>query len=582
MTSLASVVADPPSQQRESPRAWLRRQFGLRGHLLPLGILAVAVILIWSWPVWPDPQHLRLSNPGDAESFAFYLSWNVHALLSGADPFYTPNLYAPDGLDLGNSISIPSVSVLVGPVSLLFGGTAAYNVAFLVSILMAGFSVYLIARELTGTIVGSVIAGGLTIVSPYFVAHGLGHLNLMWIFGFPLVAYLVTRYVKGTLRAVWVSVGTALILLFTGGASTELLVTETVFAALALLIAVIFATRRERQRLLRSLIWLAVGGVAAALMLIPIVAAALRSGIPETVFNPPILYSSDLVNLVIPTRFVALDWFGGIRDGMPLLSNDAERSAFLGIPLIILIVVHVFRARSRLGWGLFAFGAAAIVASFGPALTVAGRQPLPFGLPWAIAEHIPGIDHALPGRFSAFAFVAACIVVADAWRRKTMPRWIVACVAIVTAAFMIPSNEAFPLPAPESAFVADGDLAEITRPGENVLVLPPGQWGPGMTWMDEMDFAFTMPTGNGGGATPPPALSDPVGSALWTQDLDFDWASQLPTWLDRTEVGLVVVDKDQPEWRRVIESALGAPQAVEDGVRIWHRGPDGWSEDAHE
>ena len=38
------------------------------------GIIAITVVLVWALPAFPDFAHLRLSNPGDSESFAYYLS----------------------------------------------------------------------------------------------------------------------------------------------------------------------------------------------------------------------------------------------------------------------------------------------------------------------------------------------------------------------------------------------------------------------------------------------------------------------------------------------------------------------------
>ncbi len=106
-------------------------------HLLSMLWLAVFTVGVWARPVLGGFGHLRLSNPGDSNAFEFYLAWNVHALVNGQDPFYTHVMYAPEGLDLGNAISIPGPSLLVAPVTLLFGGTAGYNVAFLLPIVLA-------------------------------------------------------------------------------------------------------------------------------------------------------------------------------------------------------------------------------------------------------------------------------------------------------------------------------------------------------------------------------------------------------------------------------------------------------------
>ena len=555
------------------PRGGLRelggRLVSRRSHLWPILVFVSAILVLWARPVLGDFGHLRLSNPGDSESFAFYLSWNVHAVANLMNPFFTPNLYAPGGLDLGNAISIPSVSLLVAPISAMWGGTAAYNAAVLISILLGALSVYLFARELTGSVVGSTMAGLLMVVAPYFVGHGLSHLNLMWIFGAPLIGYLLVRYAKHRLRWGWLVGWTALVLAFTGGASTELLVTETIFVAVGLVVAIIFGAATVRRRLLRATIWLAVGGGIAAIILIPVVLAALRAGIPDAVENSPALYSTELTNLVVPTRLVRFGWIDAYATvSQTWVSNTAESTAFIGIPLLVFLGVYAFAVRGQFPLAVASFGVVTLIASFGPHLTISGVATLP--MPWKLTESIPGLDHALPGRFSVFVFMAVCVLVADAWARRVLPRWIVMVFFAFSALLMVPNLHAmgFPTAAGDERIVSSGELAHLLHDGDNVLVLPAGQNGPGMQWMDELDFSFTMPTGNGGGANRPAALDDPVAEALWDQNLDFDWANTLKPYLTRNDVDVVIVEQGKTQWRDAVESALGPPERVR-GAWVW-------------
>jgi len=540
-----------------------------QGHLIPVVILIGVTLLVWLPPVAGDFGHLRLSNPGDSESFAYYLSWNVHAIFTGQDPFFTPNLYAPDGLDLGNAISLPYVSLLVSPIAAAFGGTAAYNVAFLLAVSLAAISIYLLARLLFGSIVGAVLAGSLMVVSPYLVGHALGHLNLLWIFGLPLLAYVALRFVRGELRGVWLLVWCALIVAFTAGASTELLVTQSLFAVLALVVALVFARPWLRSRLVRSLPWLAGGFAAGVVLAIPVILAALRSGLPELAGNPPDAYPADLTNFFAPTpvTLIGSEPFSGL---WPLWrGNAAENTAFIPASLWILLAAYAFAVRSRLSAAIAAFAGLSAVASFGPYLTIAGQQTVM--MPWRLAVEIPGVDHALPVRFSAFVFMAVLLLVAHAWARRVVPRAVTAVAVAVSAALLFPNFGVlqFPTPAPISEYVSSGRLGEDVEPGDNVLVLPAGQWGPGMRWQDETDFVFSMPTGNGGGAVRPDAFDDPVGLALWERDLGFDFDRTLVPYLERMGVDVVMVDEGHPEWLEIVRSALGREGTEEDGVWVF-------------
>jgi hypothetical protein len=524
---------------------------------------------VWGWPVLRDYGNLRLSTPGDAESFEYYLAWNVHALTHGMDPFFTPNLYAPDGLDLGNAISIPSVSLLVAPVTALFGGTAGYNTAFLLSIFFCALAVYLLAKELFGSVGGATLAGALTAVSPYVAGHALGHLNLMWVFGLPFLAYLVARSVRGRLRRRWLVVLVALTVAFTIGASTELFVTESVFACLALVVAVAAARAELRRRLVSTVPWLALGGVVGVLLASPVILAALRTGIPDTVANPPAAYPTDLTNLVAPTTVTLLgdSFFAGLRSGW--LGNGSENTGYIPITLMLLVGATVVVCRSRMTAGLTAFAGIALLFSFGPVLTIAGWQTVP--LPWTWAASLPGLNHALPSRFSAFVFMAVALLVAHAWAVRALPRWLVGAAATASCVLLLPhmSGWGMPVDASDPPFVSSGALAEQVREGENVLVLPVGQWGPGMRWVAELGFSFDMPTGNGGGAALPPALREPLGVALYVQDMGYDYRNQLLPYLHQVGVDLVIVDGDHPEWKTVMDEILPGAAEAEGGVWVY-------------
>ncbi|MBO0982808.1 hypothetical protein [Rathayibacter sp. SD072] len=570
--------AQAPDEERSGGSRWASREaIGRRSravvsrgsHLWPLLVLAAATTILWGRTALRDFGNLRLSNAGDSETFVYDLQWNVHALLTGQDLFLTPNLYAPTGLDLGNAISLPSVSILVAPVSLLFGGTTAYNVAFLLAIFLAAASVYLLARELTGSSIGSTLAGLLTVMSPYFTAHSLSHMNLMWIFGLPFLAYLTARYVRGRLHAALYTALIGLTIGFTAGASTELLMTSAVFGLVIYLVALVFVQPRWRSRLLRAFLWIVAGGLVGAVLSLPVVFAALRSGIPATPGNPPELYSTELTNLLVPTRLFA---FGEsyFQPVWPLwVGNDAENSAYIPLTLIALLAVTLLLVRNRSTGGLVVFAVIALVFSFGPYLTVAGRATVP--LPWIYTKEIVGIDHALPSRFSAFVFFALAVLVAVAWAE--LPRLRVLTAALVAGSLVLlqPSFAVlgFPVSTEPDEFVTSGSISDFVEPGDNVLVLPSGQNGPGMRWVAEEDFSFSMPTGGGGGAIKPPALDTPIGDALWRQDLGFDYAAALPSFIDEYGIDAIIVDDDHPEWVPVMENALGVAPVVEDGASVW-------------
>lgn len=532
----------------------------------PLLLIAAAVVVVWARPVLLDFNSARLSNAGDSVSFEFYLNWNVHAVLNGQNPFFTPNMYAPRGLDLGNAISVPTVSLLVAPVTLLVGTTAAYNTAFLLAIFLAAGATYLLARELGAPRAGAVVAGLLMVLNPYFVGHSLSHFNLMWIFGLPLVAYLFLRHLHGRLSPLWFVLGTSVVVAFTFGASTELAVTQVFFGGVALLAALLVGPRRP---LLRATGWLAAGGALGGVFSLPVIWAAFSSGIPAQPFNPPWLYSTDLLNVFAPTRMFLLTSDAIDAWSLDWLGNDAENTAYLPLTLIGLTIVLVALTRRRLTVVLACLALLALIMSFGPALVVDGT---PHGwMPWALTGHVPGLDHALPSRFSTFAFLAIVLIVAVAWPRSFRGQGIVGVVVLATMALLLPNFSALTIPTAivDRDFVRSGALREVVRPNEIALVLPGGQEGSGLSWVTESDFYFRVPTGNGGGASVPPSLKTPVGLALFQQDEAFPYDGRLAPWAKKRQVSVVLVPETEEFYSEVATREFGEPDRTLDGVHVW-------------
>ena len=99
---------------------------------------------------------------------------------------------------------------------------------------------------------------------------------------------------------------------------------------------------------------------------------------------PPGRFTGDLLNFIIPTEVNLLGTFGFARAITGKFSGDLyEKSVYIGIPL--LMVIESYRRmkwRTPAGRFLIVMLAITVLASFGPALRVAGRAVLP--MPWAI------------------------------------------------------------------------------------------------------------------------------------------------------------------------------------------------------
>jgi hypothetical protein len=205
--------------------------------------------------------------------------------------------------------------------------------------------------------------------------------------------------------------------------------------------------------------YLGIGAVLGVAIASPVILAALHSGVPSTVANDPALYSTDLTNLVAPTQLTLIGdtFFQTLRDRW--LANAAENTAYLPITLIVLVAMALAVRRRRPAAVIAGFALVALICSFGPLLNIAGVHTVT--MPWVIAQRVPGLDHALPDRFSAFVFMALALLVADVWATRALPRWFVGAMAAATCVLLLPNlnQMLFPVDASIPEFVSDGGLA---------------------------------------------------------------------------------------------------------------------------
>src|SRR5207237_4695510 len=87
--------------------------------------------------------------------------------------------------------------------------------------------------------------------------------------------------------------------------------------------------------------------------------------------NEPTTYTTDLLNLIVPTQEVLVGGHAahGISQHFP--SNDSERDGYLGIPVLLMFVLYAVRRwRTAAGRLLLACFAVGLIASFGVWLAV--------------------------------------------------------------------------------------------------------------------------------------------------------------------------------------------------------------------
>ena len=170
------------------PRAW-------RTHaLVLLGYAAVAIV--FSWPL---PLHLGTAltgNPGGDTGVYVWNQWVFrHELIEkGSFPYFTDTLFGPDqqsDLSLHNYTTF--ADIIAVPLRSFLTVVEAFNVAYLVLMVLGGYATYLLAHRVTGDVAVAWIAGLLFGWSPVVVTRGTGHFSLIATAPLPIFLLLLLR-----------------------------------------------------------------------------------------------------------------------------------------------------------------------------------------------------------------------------------------------------------------------------------------------------------------------------------------------------------------------------------------------------
>ncbi|MBA3075351.1 MAG: YfhO family protein, partial [Anaerolineae bacterium] len=157
---------------------------------------------------WPLCLHLKTSvigGLGDNIYFVWLIRWYQKVFLEGqGHPFFNPMMNYPQGWNLSTTETALATALPGVPFSWLFGPIAGYNIAMLITFVLAGFFMYLWMRDLTKSKLAALLAGMIFAFSPYHIAHFItGHLNLSGIHWFPLFFWGLTKLLNPERKLDW-------------------------------------------------------------------------------------------------------------------------------------------------------------------------------------------------------------------------------------------------------------------------------------------------------------------------------------------------------------------------------------------
>lgn len=528
------------------------------------------------------------------------LVWWPHAIAHAMNPFISTVIWAPDGINLAANNAVPGPSLLLAPVTELFGPIASYNVLSLLSPALAAWCAFRLCRYLTGNGWASLAGGYVFGFSSYEIAQLSGHVNLVVIFAVPLSIHLVLLRVDARIGRRRFVVGIAVVFLLLLGTSTEILLTLLMFGALALLLGYLFAPGRWRSAITAVAPEVLMAGLAACVVASPFPYYAVKGLGPNPTVNwtqVANLGSADPLNYVLPTP---VTWLGHGLD-MSLaakfnLGNFSESGAYIGLPAALIVIAFLYsRRRDPLGRVLLGMLVVAIIASLGPHLHVVNpaqpsagtfvyRPSIP--LPWLPLTHLPAFKQISPVRLSMYVALICAIVIA-LWLatpgRRPWARWLLG--AVVVASLIPNLSEPYWHGRPHIPdFFATNTYRRYMTPGERVLIFPFGFNGNSMLWQAQTHFAFEMTEGYIGIATPPSYYAEPIGRYMeYGAKFQLPLAQvgpQLKAFIRQRHVQAIIVDTSAPTaWTLLVPITLHLQPITTGGVQLYRIPTSWWSRD---
>ncbi len=319
------------------------------------------------------------------------------------------------------------------PLHLMFGEPFAYNVVWLLSFILSGYSMYLLVAfllrpssafsvfgfQFSNVELAAFIAGVVYMFLPFHVAHAYGHFGAMqtqWL-PFIILTFLAFWKKPSFLRVALLG----FLLVIQAWTEHHYLVWLGIF----LLIWLFMNWRRVLQRIRRfpvlnaqlpsrilggSLILLIL--VFLALSLSPTVRLALQSDSSLDLGREQLVrFSSDVFSFVVPAPFHPV--WGGLSNNLfasSFTGNVTEATEFLGL-VPLLIVVFFYRhipARPRRFWTFVIL--VFFFIALGPQLHLFGRVT-GIALPYEIVDSWPGFSAVRAvGRAGVFVGISMCVL----------------------------------------------------------------------------------------------------------------------------------------------------------------------------
>jgi hypothetical protein len=372
---------------------------------LGLPLIYTVLTLIMTYPLCVNFFEYIAGGEGDAWQFVNYFWWFKKALVElHVNPFYDTYMFYPTGVSLGTTTLTPVNVFLSLPLQVLVDLPLVYNLLFLLTFVLSGCTMYMLAHYLFHDKRAALLASIVFTFSPYRFMRGLGHLNLLTTQFVPLFLYFLLKFLNTKRLRDSFLAGLTLTLV---ALSSVYYLLQTVIVAVIIVLAYLFTKKFTIRDIAKPFF---VGFTSFFFTSFPFYYPSLNDWLSGTAaVGLPLWYvsehSADLLAFLSPpplhplfassiyTRFTA---------------NVVEATVFVGFTCMALSVYAVVKQRTAkvLLWALI--GLAFSMLSLGPELKIAGVTVST--LPYRFVVY-PLLSFYIPSRF-AFMYLTCVSLLA--------------------------------------------------------------------------------------------------------------------------------------------------------------------------
>jgi len=545
------------------------------------GLLAFSIYLTFSLLVFGRTLsgHFRdtyIGSGPDPSQWMWCFVWWPYALVHRLNPFFTNFIWAPNGVNLAWSNTVPLPSFVAWPLTASVGPIAAYNVLCLVTLPLAAWAAFMLCRHICRAWWPSLLGGYIFGFSAYMLGQQTCHLNLAMVFLVPLAVLLVTRAIEGELPPGRLVIALAALLVAQFLISMEVFATMTAMGAMAMLLGWSFA-QDTRKRIVKVLLPIAAAYAASMVIVGPYLYYLFIFGWPRGQIYSLSEYSSDLLNLIVPAPTNALGTISFVdRLAAPFTTiTIAEVDAYVGLPLILLAAAYAWHHwREPTGKLLVDSLIVTCVLAMGPLLHFRGA--VLGGAPGKLLAMMPALDKALPARFMMYSFLLLAIIVSLWFAANQFASAVKIALAAAVVVSTLPnlSGDYWTTSNDSPAFFTTALHRQHLAPGENVLILPFGIRGNSMLWQAETAMYFRM-VGGYAGPTLPEFREWPIVDAFFNAAYLPDAGAQLTAFMAHHAVNTVLVADNDPNaqaWHQIASACCARSNSV-GGVTMYSLAP---------